>query len=101
MVSAESSALVNDPSVKENALRHLQLLQAQEDCKQIDALADEYQKRFGRRPVRISELVQSGLLLGEPVDPLGHPYVLNEPGKAEISPESALREKRVAAEGSK
>jgi hypothetical protein len=79
----------------------LQLLRAQEDCKQIDIVADEYQKRFGRRPVRMSELVQSGLLRGEPVDPLGHPYVLNEPGKAEISPESALREKRVAAAGSK
>ncbi len=26
----------NDPSVKENALKHLQLLRAQEDCKQID-----------------------------------------------------------------
>src|ERR1700730_8753571 len=91
----------NDPSVKENALRHLQLLRGQEDCQQMDALADEYQKRFGRRPVRISELVQSGLLLGEPVDPLGHPYVLNEAGKTEISAGSPLREKRVAAAASK
>jgi hypothetical protein len=90
-----------DPSVKENALRHLQLLRAQEDCKQIDVLADEYEKRFGRRPVRMGELVQSGLLRGEPVDPLGHPYVLSEAGKAEISSESPLREKRISAAGSK
>jgi hypothetical protein len=82
-----------DKSVKENALKHLQLLRAQEDCKQIDALADEYQKRFGHRPMRISELVQSGLLRGEPVDPLEHPYVLTQAGKAEISPESPLAEK--------
>jgi hypothetical protein len=91
----------NDPSVKENALRHLQLLRAEEDCKQLDALADEYQKRLGRRPVGMSELVQSGLLQGEPVDPLGHPYVLNEAGRAEISVESPLRKKRVAAAASK
>ena len=33
-----------DPPVKENALTHLQLLRAEEDCKQIDALAEEYRK---------------------------------------------------------
>jgi hypothetical protein len=85
----------NDPSVKENALKHLQLLRAQEDCKQIDAVADEYQKRFGRRPVRMSELAQSGLLRGEPVDALGYTYVLSEGGKAEINLESPLRDKKI------
>src|ERR1700686_60162 len=54
-----------DSMVKENALKHLQLLRAQEDCKQIDAAADEYQKRFGRRPARMSELALNGLLRGE------------------------------------
>ena len=82
-----------DPLVKENALRHLQLLRAQEDRKQIDAAADEYQKRFGLRPGRMSELVQSGLLLGEPVDPLGYPYILSEAGKAELNLKTPLREK--------
>ena len=90
----------NDPSVKENALTHLQLLRAQEDCKQIDVAADEYQKQFGRRPVRMSELVLGGLLLGEPVDPLGYPYVLSEAGKAEISPESPLKKKATKLPGS-
>ena len=90
----------NDPSVKENALTHLQLLRAQEDCKQIDVAADEYQKQFGRRPVRMSELVLGGLLLGEPVDPLGYPYVLSEAGKAEISPEGPLKKKATKLPGS-
>jgi tetratricopeptide (TPR) repeat protein len=90
----------NDPSVKENALTHLQLLRAQEDCKQIDVAADEYQKQFGRRPVRMSELVLGGLLLEEPVDPLGYPYVLSEAGKAEISPESPLKKKATKLPGS-
>jgi len=82
-----------DPLVKKNALRHLQLLRAEDDRKQIDAQADEYQKRFGRRPRRISELVQSGFLHGEPVDALGYPYVLSEAGKAVLNSKSPLREK--------
>jgi len=91
----------NDPSVKEHALMHLQLLRAQEDCKHIDLAADEYQKQFGRRPALMSELVLSGLLLGEPVDPLGYPYVLSEAGKAEISAESPLKKKSIKTPGSK
>src|SRR6202051_2042544 len=91
----------NDPSVKENALKHLQLLRAQEDCKQIDAAADEYQKRFGRRPVRMSELVQSGLLRGEPKDALVYPYILSEAGKAELNLKTPLRDKWIKAPASK
>jgi hypothetical protein len=84
----------NDPLVKENALKHLQLLRADEDRKQIDTAADEYQKRFGRRPVRMNELALGGLLRGEPVDALGYPYVLSEDGKARINPHSPLNEKQ-------
>jgi tetratricopeptide (TPR) repeat protein len=83
-----------DPLVKENALKHLQLLRAQEDCKQIDAMADEFERRFGRRLVRMNELVQGGLLRGEPVDALGYPYVLSADGKAETNPQSPLKEKQ-------
>src|ERR1700731_5120368 len=82
-----------DPLVKQNALRHLQLLRAEDDRKQIDAVADEYQKRFGRRPERMSELVQSGLLRGAPVDALGYPYTLSEAGKAELNLKTPLRER--------
>ena len=82
-----------DPLVKQNALGHLQLLRAEEDLKQIDALADEYQKRFGRRPVQMRELVQSGLLRGELVDDLGYPYILSEDGKAELNLKTPLRDK--------
>jgi hypothetical protein len=90
-----------DPSVKENALMHLQLLRAQEDCKRIDAAADEYQKRFGQRAVGTGELVTRGLLLGEPVDPLGYPYVLSEAGKAEINAQSPLKKKAIKAPANK
>jgi tetratricopeptide (TPR) repeat protein len=90
-----------DALVKQNALRHLQLLQAEEDRKQIDAAADEYQKRFGRRPVRMSELVASGLLRGEPVDALGYPYVLSDEGKAELNATTPLRDEWIKAPASK
>ena len=86
-----------DPSIKENALNHLQLLRAQEDLKQIDALVKEYEKRVGRRPQRVSELVPAGLLQGVPVDALGYPYTLSEDGKAEINLDSPLLEKQIMA----
>jgi hypothetical protein len=90
-----------DPLVKQNALRHLQLLRAEDDRKQIDTVADEYQKRFGRRPVRMSELVQSGLLRGAPVDALGYPYILSEAGKAELNLKTPLRDRWIKAPASK
>jgi tetratricopeptide (TPR) repeat protein len=84
-----------DPSVKKNALLHMQLVKAKEDCKQLDALANAYAKRFGRRPARMSEMVQSGLLRGIPADPLGYAYVFGEGGKAELNLESPLLEQQL------
>src|SRR5258708_27240667 len=65
----------SDASVKKNALMHLQLLKVKEDCRQLDLLADEYAKRFGKRPARMSDLVQAGLLHGNSGDSLGFPYI--------------------------
>jgi tetratricopeptide (TPR) repeat protein len=84
-----------DPSVKENALLHMQLLRVQEDCKQLDALADEYARRHGRRPARMSELVQAGLLPGIPADPRGFAYIFGEDGKAELNLDSPLLEQQL------
>ena len=86
-----------DPEIKENALTHLQLLRSEEDCKQLDALGDQYEKQFGRRPKRISDLVQAGMLRGAPVDPAGYPYTLSEEGKAQLNLDSPLLEKQVMA----
>jgi tetratricopeptide (TPR) repeat protein len=84
-----------DPSVKENALLHVQLLKAKEDCRQIDLLADEYAKSFGRRPSRVNELVQAGLLRGIPADPKGYAYVFGPDGKAELNLDSPLLEQEL------
>jgi hypothetical protein len=84
-----------DPEIKENAQTHLRLLRSAEDCQQLDALGDQYEKQFGRRPKRISDLVQAGLLRGAPLDPLGYPYTLSEEGKAQLNLDSPLLEKQV------
>jgi hypothetical protein len=84
-----------DPQVKANALRHLELLQVKEDCQRLDALADEYAKRYGKRPARVSDLVQAGLIRGIPRDPKGFAYVLGQDGKAELNLDSPLLEREL------
>ena len=84
-----------DPEVKRNAYLHLELLRVQEDCRQIDLLADEYEKRLGRRPTRMIELVQAGLLRGIPGDPRGYAYVFGPDGKAALNLDSPLLEQQL------
>jgi len=83
-----------DPQMKENAATHLQLLKADADCKAIDALSDDSEKKNSRRPSSIRELVTAGLLRGVPADPMGNAYVLDNTGKAQLDPESPLGKKK-------
>jgi hypothetical protein len=82
-----------EPLIKQNAADHLLLMKAKLDMKQIDALADVYEKKTGHRATRIEELVEAGLLKSGPLDPEGYPYVLGEGGKAELNLDSPLLEK--------
>src|SRR5438132_7314448 len=84
-----------DPSVKKNALMNLQLLRVKEDCRQLDALADEYAKKYGKRPTRMSDLVEAGLVRDIPDDPLGFAYVLSGSGQPELNLDSPLLEKQL------
>jgi tetratricopeptide (TPR) repeat protein len=90
-----------DPDTKKGALTHLQLLRVREDCKQLDALVEKYEKRFGHPPDNISQLVQSGMLDRIPVDPLGIAYMLDAQGKAQLNPQSPLVEKKKLLESVK
>ena len=90
-----------DPQVKENARTHLQLLGAEQECKQLDVLADEFQKRTGHRPSRVVELVQAGLLPRLPVDPMGYPYVFGPDGKTALNLDSPLLEQQLLQQNSK
>jgi hypothetical protein len=49
----------------------------------------------------MSELVESGLLRGAPVDALGYPYILSDAGKADLNLKSPLRDKWIKAPASK
>jgi hypothetical protein len=83
-----------DSDTKSGALAHMQVLQAQQDCKQLDALADEYEKHFARRPGSVTELLEGGLLRALPADPAGYPYEFGLGGKAQMNAKSPLVEKK-------
>jgi tetratricopeptide (TPR) repeat protein len=82
-----------DPQIKKNAEEHLKLMKVQLDLKEINRLADEFEKKTSHRPTRMSELVQAGLLPELPRDPEAYPYVLGAGGKAELNSDSPMREK--------
>ena len=82
-----------DPAIKQNAADHLILMRAELDLKEINRLADEYEKQTGRRATKIPELVQAGLMKGVMKDPDGYPYVLGDDGKAEVNLKSPILEK--------
>ena len=84
-----------DPTIKKNAEEHLKLMRVELDLKEINRLADEYEKKTGHRAARIGELAQAGLIRGVPRDPEGYPYVLGEGGKAELNLNSPLLEKKL------
>lgn len=80
----------NDPTIKENAKVHLQLLRARADCDELNKLAAEYKERTGRAPKELRDLVNAGLLPGLAVDPVGVVYWLDPEGNAQINPASPL-----------
>ena len=84
-----------EPELRKNAASHLRMLQVELDFREINHLAGEYEKQTGHRAMKMSELVQAGLIPGMPVDPDGYQYVLGEGGKAELSLDSPLLEEQV------
>jgi tetratricopeptide (TPR) repeat protein len=84
-----------DPTVKKNAEDHLRVMQVELDLKEINRLADEYQKRTGHRVMRIGDLVEAGLLKGILRDPAGYPYIIGEDGKADLNLNSPMLEEKL------
>ncbi len=79
-----------DPSVRKMALEQLQGIKAQEDELNLDALADQYRKRFGRYPNSSKDLNDAGLVGGIPVDPANFPYIFDANGKSHLDPKSPV-----------
>ena len=83
-----------DEAIKENARINLQLLRSDEDMEHINEIAAQFSAKTGRWPKSVKELVQAGLIAGEPVDPDGYPYAADSSGKAQLSPASPLFKQR-------
>ena len=79
-----------DTQLKDNARIQLLLLHADDDIDQLNSISAEYEKKTGHKPANIRQLVEAGLLPGEPFDPKGYVYVLGVDGKAALNPESPL-----------
>jgi hypothetical protein len=79
-----------DPNIKQNALVHLQLIRAEADLEQLNALAAEYEKRTGQRPKGMRDLINAGVLTRAVLDPLGFAYTFDEQGQAQLNLASPL-----------
>lgn len=63
--------------LRQVATRWLRQLDALDQMDRLDEMLAEYVRRAGRRPASWLELIRAGWLPGIPVDPEGHPYMLN------------------------
>jgi hypothetical protein len=90
MIWSEIYESNKNPKIRERALEILRGLKAEEDEIELNRLADEYQKRFGRYPASVNELRSAGLIGGIPVDPDGYPYRFEPDGKAALDPKSSV-----------
>jgi len=79
-----------DEALKENARINLELLRTDEDIEHINAIAAQFAKRFARPPRSMHEMITSGMIGGEPLDPVNYPYVIGSDGQAHISQKSPL-----------
>jgi tetratricopeptide (TPR) repeat protein len=80
-----------DNWLKQNAQLRLLQLDALDQIDQLRAVVREYQRRSGKLPESWRELVAAGLLRGQPLDPAGTPYVLdNSTGEVTVSDTSKL-----------
>ena len=95
MLWLEVYQTTKDPQIKKNAELHLRLVKVDLELRELNRLADEYERRTGRRATKMSELVQGGLLPRAPGDPQGYPYVLGEGGKAELNLNSPMLEEKL------
>jgi tetratricopeptide (TPR) repeat protein len=84
----------SDPAIKENARINLELLRADDDIEHLNSILEQYEKKVGHPAKSIRELMQAGMLGGEPADPRGVAYTVGKDGKAAISEKSPLFKER-------
>src|SRR5262249_40265847 len=57
-----------DETLKDNARINLQLLRADDDIERLNLSVEQFVKHAGRPPHSFRELVQAGMIAGEPLD---------------------------------
>ena len=80
----------SDPQTKQNALTHLQLLRAQDDCEHLDAIGGGLREAHRKTTMSMRDVVAAGLLPSGAVDALGFVYSFDADGKAQLNPASPL-----------
>jgi len=83
-----------DPTIRENAQKHLKTLKALDDIDEISRLTSLFRDHTGRWPQSFEEMIAQGLMQGIPQDTQGFPYVLQSDGEVILNPDSTLRPKQ-------
>jgi tetratricopeptide (TPR) repeat protein len=73
-----------DRMIRQTAVRHLRALQADADVTELERLVELYRQQKGRMPASFRDLIDAGMLLGIPRDPVGNPYLLKPGGAIEV-----------------
>jgi hypothetical protein len=77
--------------IKTNALVHLQVLDARDGADRLTATAQEFERRWGRRPRSLGELGALGVEPASLLDPAGIAFDYDsEQGRVTVSPHSPL-----------
>lgn len=80
----------SDPTIRKNAIRHLQSLKSEDDIQHLEQIAAEFQRTYGRFPASFNDLIATRMIQGQPIDSAGYPYVLRPQGKFELNPASPI-----------
>jgi len=81
----------SDGPMKENALQHIEVLDAYDAADALQSLVQTVEQRTGRRPETLDELRSAGLIGRPPVDGSGAPFLYDrQSGTVRVAPQSKL-----------